>query len=427
MSFLLSGLLAATQIVIVAGPGAHAPGAHEEAAGARVMEYCLEHAANLKDVKAQAFIRQWPKDEALLDSASSVVFIGDTFPPLRLPGSAAIMAKLAQMMNRGCGLVCVHYATGLTGADLGPKDDPPLLHWLGGYFATAIARHRSIARIMPVTVTPTDSASPILRGWRAFHFGEEEPYYNLVFLPPGRGPSVVPIATALIPPEVPRSETLAWTLERSGGGLSFGVVLPHFFRDWESEDLRRLILNGIVWSAKLDVPAGGVRTTLPDLSVFQPVSVMPRPRREKPKSIVILAQPQSANGTAPAASVWTAQFLDVALVTSSVAPRLKVRLFTNGWPDSALLGGEVDAVVVCGPWPANPELRAVLESFAQKNAALSVDPDEYEKCRDDLHRAQLLEAIAGAAHLGFGSVGIGSQWYSREEIRHALALTGSRP
>ena len=36
---------------------------------------------------------------------------------------------------------------------------------------------------------------------------------------------------------------------------------------------RKLILNGIVWSAKLDVPPDGVQTTLPDLSTFEPAAV----------------------------------------------------------------------------------------------------------------------------------------------------------
>ncbi|MDZ4290162.1 MAG: hypothetical protein U0984_19505, partial [Prosthecobacter sp.] len=33
------------------------------------------------------------------------LFFGDTFPPMRLPESQAVMAKLDTMMKRGCGLV----------------------------------------------------------------------------------------------------------------------------------------------------------------------------------------------------------------------------------------------------------------------------------------------------------------------------------
>jgi hypothetical protein len=48
--------------------------------------------------------------------------------------------------------------------------------------------------------------------------------------------------------------------------------------------MRTLALNAICWTAKLDVPPEGVRSTLPDLSTFEPDSVDPRPRpKRKPK------------------------------------------------------------------------------------------------------------------------------------------------
>ena len=59
--------------------------------------------------------------------------------------------------------------------------------------------------------------------------------------------------------------------------------MPHFYKNWANEDLRRFILNGIVWTAKLEVPADGVQTTLPDLKEFQPraVEYVPPPPKVK--------------------------------------------------------------------------------------------------------------------------------------------------
>lgn len=59
--------------------------------------------------------------------------------------------------------------------------------------------------------------------------------------------------------------------------------MPHFYRNWKLADLRRYVLNGIAWTAKLDVPATGVQTTLPDLSTFNPVSIEPIPRAPNAK------------------------------------------------------------------------------------------------------------------------------------------------
>ena len=55
--------------------------------------------------------------------------------------------------------------------------------------------------------------------------------------------------------------------------------MPHFYKSWTNDDLRRFILNGIVWTAKLAVPPEGVETDTPDLNAFDPVSVEFIPRR----------------------------------------------------------------------------------------------------------------------------------------------------
>src|SRR5882757_8292333 len=70
-------------------------------------------------------------------------------------------------------------------------------------------------------------------------------------------PGVTVLATSMLPLESPKSERVAWCVERTDGGRGFGIVMPHFFRNWKMEDLRRFILNGIVWTTKLDVPIGG--------------------------------------------------------------------------------------------------------------------------------------------------------------------------
>ena len=82
----------------------------------------------------------------------------------------------------------------------------------------------------------------------------------------------------MLPPDEPKKEIVAWAVQREDGGRGAGLVIPHFFRSWRIEDLRRLVLNSICWSAKLDIPAGGVVAPLPDLAQFKPEAVEPQPR-----------------------------------------------------------------------------------------------------------------------------------------------------
>lgn len=270
------------KVIIIVGPSNHPPGTHEVAAGGRLMKHCLENMSNVPGVEADLFY-EWPQETAVLDAAASVVFIGDHFPPMRLPDSDAVMAQLGAMMARGCGIVCIHYATGLQANDVAPDGDHPLLHWLGGYFATKCAHHQSVAKLFPAaTITPAAPQHPVSRGWREFTL-EDEPYINNYFGKHGNRPAgnVTVLATSMLPPGAPKQETVAWCVERAGGGRGVGIVMPHYYRNWQMDDLRKCILNGIVWSAQLEVPADGVETLRPDLAAFKPESVEPKPRLPK--------------------------------------------------------------------------------------------------------------------------------------------------
>ncbi|MEX2044358.1 MAG: ThuA domain-containing protein [Opitutus sp.] len=292
LSLALAGILPAgaapatpsARVLIIVGPSNHPPGSHEVAASGRLLEHCLQRMANLPGVRAEV-VYEWP-DQALRDAASTVVLLGDTFPAMRLPDAQRNIAQLAEMMARGCGIVCVHYSTGLQAQDVAEDGEHPLLHWTGGYFATRCKHHQSVAKIFAeATISPAAPAHPVSRGWREFTVNDE-PYYNNYFGKEGNRlmPGVTALATSLLPPEAPQREIVAWSIERNDGGRGFAIVMPHFFRNWKNEDLRRFILNGIAWTAKLEVPAGGVETTLPDLWTFSPESVEPKPRETKAKS-----------------------------------------------------------------------------------------------------------------------------------------------
>ena len=264
-------------VLIVVGPSSHPPGTHEVAAGARVMEDCLKQVKGLQvDV-----VQGWPEDKKAVAEAATIVFIGDIFPPERLPDRDKIMAELTTAMDRGCGIVCVHYATGLRGEHVAEDGSHPLLGWLGGYFATAGCKHhRSVARVVPATLTPEKVDHPILRGWKEFHF-DDEPYWNNYFGKDGPAENVTMLVSTMLPPEAPKKEIVAWAVQRADGGRGVGLVIPHYFRNWKIDDMRTLVLNSICWSAKCDIPADGIKTSLPDLAVFEAESVEPKPRGKK--------------------------------------------------------------------------------------------------------------------------------------------------
>jgi type 1 glutamine amidotransferase len=267
----------AARALVVVGPSNHPPGTHEVAAGGRLLKHCLDSLGLKTDV-----ISEWPKDGAkAFAQIKTVAFIGDLFPPEVMPNRDAIMADLAAMTKRGCGIVCVHYATGLEAKHVREDGDHPLLHWTGGYFATRCEHHKSVARVFKeATIEPAKGEHPVLRGWKSFTL-HDEPYINNFFGKGGPAKGVTVLATSMLPPEKLAKETVAWAAERADGGRGAGVVMPHFYRSWGIDDFRTLMLNAILWTAKLDVPKDGARVKLPDLADFKPAAVEPPAPKKK--------------------------------------------------------------------------------------------------------------------------------------------------
>ncbi len=55
---------------------------------------------------------------------------------------------------------------------------------------------------------------------------------------------------------------MAWAFERPDGGRGFGFTGGHFHKNWGNENFRKIVLNAILWTAKMEVPTGGVSCQL---------------------------------------------------------------------------------------------------------------------------------------------------------------------
>ena len=83
----------------------------------------------------------------------------------------------------------------------------------------------------------------------------------------------------MLPKDAPNKETIAWAVERADGGRGFGFTGGHYHANWGMADFRRMIVNAILWSAKVNLPALGARcdVTTMDLQANQD----PKPPRKK--------------------------------------------------------------------------------------------------------------------------------------------------
>jgi hypothetical protein len=59
-----------------------------------------------------------------------------------------------------------------------------------------------------------------------------------------------------------KPQHVAWAAERPDGGRGFGFTGGHYHKGWGNNDQRKLLLNAILWTAKAEVPANGVESTI---------------------------------------------------------------------------------------------------------------------------------------------------------------------
>ena len=228
----------------------------------RLMEHCLEHAENVPGIKAEV-ITTWPTDRQRLQKVAAVVFSGDRFPAAEMPDGERVMADLKTMMDHGCGLVAVHYATGLAANHVSPNRRAPAPRLDGRLFrdplpAPPIDRPR-LSSSHDRTHRRRPSGAPRLE---AIHRSRRALHQQLLRQ---RRTSQEPIPSRHItcPPRIAQAQIVAWAVSRDDGGRGVGIVMPHFYKNWHVDDMRMLIMNAIVWSAKRERPARRSQNAIP--------------------------------------------------------------------------------------------------------------------------------------------------------------------
>jgi hypothetical protein len=262
-----------TKIVLVAGPRSHGPGEHEHFAGCAVLMKLLKQTPGVFPVLARD---GWPKNPGIFEGAKSIVFYADGgggHPILQ----GDHLRVIEGLMKQGVGLVCLHYACEPT-REKGQKE---FLDWIGGCFEV----HWSVNPTWEANFK-SFPAHPVARGLRPFKLHDEW-YYHMRFADGMKG--VTPILSDLPPPSTlqrgdgPHSgnpavrqavaagelQHMAWACQRPDGARGFGFTGGHYHKNWGDENFRRVVVNGILWTAQVGIPAGGAPVRLDPAEVNQ--------------------------------------------------------------------------------------------------------------------------------------------------------------
>jgi hypothetical protein len=292
------------KLVMIAGPASHPALQHEFRAGSMLLQKRLEGFPGLKIVLVP---NGWPTktvegvrsdDNAVFEGADAVFIYSDGGGNhIALRGER--LEVLRGLMKKGVSLGLAHYAVEVPANRGGAewKD------WIGGFYEDKV----SVNPIWDANFTSLPT-HPITRGVKPFQT-KDEWYFNIQFREGKSGVKDILVATPsdavrdgpYVSPRGPyphvqaakgKPEAMMWAVERSDGGRGFGFTGGHNHLNWQNDEQRKIVLNALVWLAKLDVPAGGVANA--------PVSAEEIMQNLDPKPARKSGPPAGAGTTAPA-------------------------------------------------------------------------------------------------------------------------------
>jgi type 1 glutamine amidotransferase len=246
------------KILLIGKDRDHAYATHTYMDDCELLARCLRQTPGVETVVSNG----WPKDPEALKNVRAIVL------ETRLGGTVLFRGpqrrQAEDMLKRGVGLTAIHWGTGAE-----TPEGEPWLRAMGAWF-NAERDGFSAYLVQTSKLHQVDPAHLVSRGWKDYDLREEY-YFKLRFLPEARPVMTTVIKGATYP--------IGWVYKRpeSQGGRSFGFVGGHFHENFGITEFRQSVVNGILWTAHVDIPENGApcRITAKDMELA------PDPPRKK--------------------------------------------------------------------------------------------------------------------------------------------------
>ena len=223
-------------------PDGHPVNTHEYETGIQITANWLQ-----KNTEHQVMVSKadepWEDGPQLLEQADTVVmFLSQGARWLQ--SKPERLAAFQQYVAQGGGLCGLHWAIG----SKRDEDIPEFVKLLGAIHGGKDRKYE----FLKTKFRPVANTHPIQNGLQPMTV-EDEFYYQLKTV---KSPNpVVPLMESLIDGEWYMT---SWAWQRPNGGRSFGFSGLHYHVNWNEENYRRLVFQGILWTLKDEIPQSGL-------------------------------------------------------------------------------------------------------------------------------------------------------------------------
>ena len=239
---------AKTKVLLIGKRPDHPFGTHMYLHTSEVLAKCLALSEDVETVVSDG----WPKDAQVLEGVSTIVIY--TTPAAEFLLDAPHRDQVAELMKRGVGMVTIHWASSVHQPNL-QRLGPVWMSYVGGTWVSNVGLHTGKSPLRQL-----QPEHPICRGWSSYELHDE--YYL--------NPTVGKATPLLQVMANDQPVVVGWSYERPGGGRAFCTTLGHFYRNFQREPFRRMIVNAILWTANREVPEGGANVSLSEADLALP-------------------------------------------------------------------------------------------------------------------------------------------------------------
>lgn len=194
----------------------------------------------------------WPADPKQLEDVQAIVVYTSPAAELLLDGPHR--DEVVETMKRGVGIVTIHWASSIFQQNL-ERLGPTWMDILGGTWISNVGLHTG-----PSPLKQLQPNHPICNGWDE-HAIHDEYYLN---------PTLKEAKPLLQVQAKDQAVVVGWVYERPDGGRSFATTLGHFYRNFQQDAFRKMIVNGILWAAGAEVPPDGANIQLAEADLALP-------------------------------------------------------------------------------------------------------------------------------------------------------------